>query len=373
MSLAKVVYGVSGEGSGHSSRAREMIAHLEKLGHTVKVVSYDRGYRNLKDDFDVFESEGLHIASSDNRVSKVKTFTENLQRLPVGHQKLNALRKEIFKSFQPDCVITDFEPMTAYLAHHYRLPLITIDNQHRLRYMTYPCPKRLQKDRRMTVSIIRAMVPRPDISLVTTFYYGEAINNRTFFFPPILREDVLSRQPSDGGHVLVYLTSGFESYLKLLKSFTREQFRVYGYDRSEQDGHLIFKPFSTAGFLDDLATCKAVMATAGFTLLTEAFYLRKPYLALPMHGQFEQELNALLLAKLNYGVNLTRIRTEAVGNFLYRLPDFKNSLAAYRSEGNSAIKAMLGELLEDNCRLAKEFHHRRQRTEALTRGPDFSF
>lgn len=115
------MYGVSGEGSGHSSRAREMINHLEKLGHTIKVVSYDRGYRNLKDDFDVFETEGLHIASSNNRVSKVRTFTDNLQRLTRGQQKLQTLRKNIFKIFQPDCVLTDFEPMTAYLAHHYRV------------------------------------------------------------------------------------------------------------------------------------------------------------------------------------------------------------------------------------------------------------
>ena len=107
--MAKIVYGVSGEGSGHSSRAREMITYLQKLGHIVKVVSYDRGYNNLKDDFDVFKTEGLHIASLDNRVSKVKTFTENLQRLPDGHRKLQTLRKEIFKSFEPDCVITDFQ------------------------------------------------------------------------------------------------------------------------------------------------------------------------------------------------------------------------------------------------------------------------
>ena len=99
--MAKIVYGVSGEGSGHSSRAREMIAHLEQLGHAVKVASYDRGYANLKDDFDVFETEGLHIASSDNRVSKVKTFTQNLQRLPQGHKKLHALRKNIFKQIPP--------------------------------------------------------------------------------------------------------------------------------------------------------------------------------------------------------------------------------------------------------------------------------
>ena len=246
--MAKIVYGVSGEGSGHSSRAREMINHLEQLGHTVKVASYDRGYRNLNNDFDVFETEGLHIASSDNRVSKVKTFTENLQRLPRGHKKLHTLRKNIFKQFRPDCVITDFEPMTAYLANHYDLPLITIDNQHRIRYMTYPCPARLQTERRMTVSIIRAMVPRPDVSLVTTFYYGDAKNNRTLFFPPILRKAVLSLRSSRGGHVLVYLTSGFESFLKILKSFSREQFIVYGYDRDDQDGSIVYKRFSKDRF-----------------------------------------------------------------------------------------------------------------------------
>jgi len=250
--------------------------------------------------------------------------------------------------------------MTAYLAHHYNLPLISIDNQHRVRYMTYPCPARLQKERRMTISIIRAMVPRPDVSLVTTFYYGEATNDRTFFFPPILRQSVLTLAPSDGGHVLVYLTSGFESFLNLLKSFSRERFLVYGYDRNEQDGHITYKPFSKTGFLQDLAGSKAVMATAGFTLMTEAFYLRKPYLALPMRGQFEQELNGYLLARLKYGVNLRRIRSEAVGHFLYRLPEYADNLNAYRAEDNRAIKAKLGELLADNGLQAKAFYIKRR-------------
>lgn len=358
--MAKIVYGVSGEGSGHSSRAREMIDHLQHLGHVVKVVSYDRGYRNLKDDFDVFEIEGLHIASTDNRVSKVKTFTDNIQRLPRGHKKLNALRHGIFKSFLPDCVIIDFEPMCAYLAHHYDLPLVTIDNQHRIRYMSYPCPARLQAERRMTVNVIRAMVPRPDLSLVTTFYCGEAKNDRTLFFPPILRRQVLALKPSSRGHILVYLTSGFESFLKMLKSFKREQFLVYGYDRRRRDGNLFYKPFSREGFLEDLASCKAVMATAGFTLMTEAFYLRKPYLALPMRGQFEQELNAHWLAKLNYGINLRRIRSEAVGSFLYRLPDFKSALNEYAAADNNAIKRKIGELFDDGCAMAHDYHRRRR-------------
>ena len=359
--MAKIVYGVSGEGSGHSSRSREMLTHLEDLGHDLIVVSYDRGYANLKDDFNVFETEGLHIASLDNRVSRVKTFTDNLQRLPKGHKKLQMLRKDVFKTFRPDCVITDFEPMTAYLANHYDLPLITIDNQHRLRYMSYPCPAHLQTDRRMTITIIRAMVPRPDVSLVTTFYYGEAKNERTFFFPPILRQEVLALQPFSGEHILVYLTKGFETFLKRLKTFQRESFIVYGAGKEGLEGHLTFKAFSKAGFLNDLASCKAVMATAGFTLMTESFYLRKPYLALPMRGQFEQEINGYLLARLKYGINLRRTNQEAVGNFLYCLPDFAENLKTYQAQDNSAIKARLAELLDNDCALVRKFHGKRTR------------
>ena len=359
--MAKIVYGVAGEGSGHSSRSREMLTHIQDLGHDLIVVSYDRGYANLKDDFEVFETEGLHITSLDNRVSRVKTFTDNLQRLPQGHKKLQMLRKDVFKKFQPDAVITDFEPMTAYLANHYDLPLITIDNQHRLRYMSYPCPAHLQADRRMTITIIRAMVPRPDVSLVTTFYYGEPKNERTFFFPPILRREVLSLQPSFGEHILVYLTSGFETFLKRLESFKRESFIVYGAEKEGAEGHLTFKAFSKTGFLMDLASCKAVMATAGFTLMTESFYLGKPYLALPMRGQFEQEINGFLLARLKYGINLRRASSDAIGHFLYRLPDFVENLKTYQAQDNSAIKARLAKLLDDNCALAKAFHRRRTR------------
>ena len=357
--MAKIVYGVSGEGSGHSSRAREMAAHIERLGHVIKMVSYDRGYRNLKDDFDVFENEGLHIASLDNKVSKVKTFTDNLKKISKGHKRLMALRKHIFKTFKPDCVITDFEPMTAYLTNHYDLPLITVDNQHRFRYMMYECPAYLKNDQLLTENIIRAMVPRPDVSLVTTFYYGNVKNDRTFLFPPILRREVLDLKPASGKSILVYLTSGFESFLDLLKTFTRERFLVYGYDREDKDGNLQYKAFSKDGFLLDLADTKAVMATAGFTLMTESLHLQKPYLALPMNGQFEQELNAIFLEQLQYGMNVREISMAAIGHFLYSIPDFKKRLRRYQAKDNTEIKKKIEELLANDCAVARAFHKKR--------------
>jgi len=353
--VAKIVYGVAGEGSGHSSRAREIITHLEGGGHRVRVVTYGQGVENLGDDFTVTAVEGLHFATAENRVSVIRTLVENLSRLPEGSRKAAAVRK-LFKSFRPDCVITDFEPITAYLAAHYNLPLVTIDNQHRMRYMKYPCPRNLRKDALAAETIIRAIVPRPSVSLVTTFYYGEVSNSRTLLFPPILRKEVTSLKPSTGKNVIVYLTRGFDALLRQLPRFTRENFIVYGDKGAVRSGNIRYKERSRLGFLKDLSECRAVIGTAGFTLITESLHLGKPYLALPMRGQFEQELNGLLLAASGYGKNCRRTTEEAVGDFLYRLPDYRKKLGEYRSEDNSAIKKKLDELLTDGCSLAREFH-----------------
>jgi hypothetical protein len=46
------------------------------------VASFDRGYRNLKDDFDVTEIDGLRLAYVHNRVRYRKTVLRNLLHLP---------------------------------------------------------------------------------------------------------------------------------------------------------------------------------------------------------------------------------------------------------------------------------------------------
>ena len=356
--MAKIVYGVSGEGSGHSSRATEILSHLTDKGHQIKVASYDRGYRNLKDQFDVLEIAGLKISSHNNKVSAVRTLLDNLKILPDGIKQFQVARRELFKQFKPDCVITDFEPTTAYLAGYYDVPLISIDNQHRMRYMEYERPSQYAKDAFITEAIIRAMVPSPDVSLVTTFHKGKLKNDHTFLFPPILRKSVTDLQPSNKGHILVYATAGFDSLLDILHTFTRERFVVYGYNKDETLGNLQFRPFSQQGFLDDLASSKAVIATAGFTLITESLYLKKPYLALPMQGQFEQVLNALMLDELGYGKSCLELGEEHIAAFLYKIPDYNARLMSYPQEKNEQITTFLDVLLDNDLEKLRQFQQR---------------
>jgi len=357
VAMVRIVYGVSGEGAGHASRAHAVLTHLEQRGHCVKVVSYDQGHDLLRDDFDVFETEGLHISTVENKVSVVRTFTDNLCRLTGGVARLRDLRQICFREFDPECVITDFEPMTAHLANHHHLPLLTIDNQHRMRYMAYPRAPHLAADALVTEAIIRAMVPRPDYSLVTTFYRGTVENDRTMLVPPVLRREVTDIQPERGEHVLVYFTHSFERFHKHMLACERERFIVYGAGREGEEGNLCFKAPSRTGFLEDFASARAVVATAGFSLITEALHLGKPYLALPMRGQFEQELNALMLESMGCGANGRKVRRESVGDFLYRLPDYERALADYpRGDGNRELFERLDELLADDCREARALH-----------------
>jgi len=342
--MAKILYGVSGEGSGHSSRARLISSYLLGQGHQVRIASYDRGYKNLKDDFDVLEIVGLTIVSDDNEVSKLKTITENLSKIPSGTKAFNKLRA-LIKEYQPDCIISDFEPCTAYLASHYGLPLITIDNQHRMRYMEYKVPAVLRKDQLITETVIRAMIPKPWVSLITTFHEGKLKNNRTFLFPPILRKEVLDLSPTESEHILVYVTSGFDTLIATLNEFSRETFFVYGYDKEEVAGNLHYRSFSKAGFLNDLAASKAVIATAGFTLISEALHLGKPYLAFPMRGQFEQHLNSFMLHQQGYGAECAEPNADTLAAFLYRLPDYREKLTMYPRSGNQAIQSKLDEFL----------------------------
>jgi len=346
--MAKILYGVSGEGSGHSSRAKLIAKHLIEQGHQVKIVSYDRGYRNLKDDFDVLEIVGLSISSRNNKVSIWNTISDNFSKLPDGQRALRKL-KALFSEFKPDCVLTDFEPSTAYLAKHYDLPLISIDNQHRMRYMEIDYPTKLIKDALIAKAAIKAIVPKPSYSLIVSFHFSKLKNDHSEVFPPILRPRVKDYKPTDGDHILVYISFGFERLLEYIQAYPREKFIVYGIknpQEKDKPNNIEYKEFSDHGFLSDLAACKGVIATAGFTLLSESLYFKKPLLAFTMKGQFEQQLNAHMLDTLKLGKQGGSPPSKnAISAFLYELEDFKPTLEAYSGFGNELLLTRLDELI----------------------------
>ena len=85
----------------------------------------------------------------------------------------------------------------------------------------------------------------------------------------------------------------------------------------------------------DLASARAVIAGGGFSLLSEAVYLGKPVLSVPLHGQFEQLMNARYLERSGYGLCATEVTPEVLDGFIGRIDEFDEALAGYEQEGNA--------------------------------------
>src|SRR5579859_7687153 len=121
--MANILYGVNGEGAGHSTRAKEVLSHLVTQGHSVHVASFDRGLQNLKDKFNVTEIYGFRFAYVNNRVRFKRTIARNLITVPQAAKSLQQLNTLVDEA-KIDLVITDFEPLTCHIGHKRRLPVI---------------------------------------------------------------------------------------------------------------------------------------------------------------------------------------------------------------------------------------------------------
>jgi len=344
--MANILYGVNGEGAGHSTRAREVIRHLESRGHRVHVASFDRGLRNLKDDFDVTEIDGLRLAYVHNRVRYGRTILRNLREVPQATRSIRKLDRAA-KAWDLDLVITDFEPITCQLGHKLGLPVIAIDNQHLLTDTEITYPREYRREAAAAKLVTRLMTPGAAAYLVTTFFTPHVSNRRrdkTLLFPPILRAEVLDTTASRGDYVLVYVTSATPELAALLKT-VRQRFVCYGFGREGQDANVEFRKPGLDNFLADLAGSQAVIANAGFSLISEALYLGKPYLAWPVRGQFEQVFNAYYVANEGYGVYWDELNKERVESFLFNLEVFSERLATYARADNSALFSKLDALV----------------------------
>jgi len=343
--MANILYGVNGEGSGHSTRAKEVISHLEEKGHGVRVVSFDHGLRNLSESFDVTEIFGFRLAYVNNRVRYRRTLARNLITAPRAARSLARLMHQA-EAWKIELVITDFEPLSCQVGRRKRLPVIAIDNQHCLTNVLVSLPRHFRRDAAAARLVTRLMTPHARAYLVTSFFHAPTRRRNTFLFPPILRADVLAKKPTLGEHVLVYVTSPSPDLVKLLKHI-RAKFVAYGFDVEGQEENVLFRKPSMDGFLDDLAGSKAIIANAGFSLVSEALYMAKPYLAVPVKNQFEQIFNAYYLDKIGYGAWWKDLNKERVESFLFNLPQYMENLASYPRQGNAELLTKLDELIEE--------------------------
>ena len=351
----KILYGVVGEGMGHAMRSRVVLEHLLAAGHEVEIMASGRACEFLARRFaDVNRIHGLHMILEENRVRKGKTLWSNVLSGVLGLPGNIKAYFDLIADFEPEVVISDFESWTYLYGQNHRLPILSIDNMQVIHRCQLP-DEIIEGNRvafELTRAFIKSKLPFCDAYYVTAFFRPPTRKPDTYLFPPILRPEILAARPGDGEHLLVYQSGPNAALAEALRK-TGVEARIYGMRPGltveERDGSLRFRPFSEAGFIDDLATCRGVIAAGGFTLMGEAVYLRKPMLSVPLAGQFEQILNARYLEREGYGMAADDLDDPAVvPGFLERLDDCARVLAGYHQDGNRELLAAVDRFLAEH-------------------------
>ncbi|MFW6050127.1 MAG: MJ1255/VC2487 family glycosyltransferase [Myxococcota bacterium] len=348
----KILYGVVGEGMGHALRSRVVLDHLLAEGHEVEIVSSQRAVDYLQKHFPrVHRIHGLHIVTEENRVRRGKTVFSNVLKGTAALPGQIRSYFDLISSFRPEAVVTDFESWTYLYAKSHRLPVVSIDNQQLINRCKHP-PDVLQgyrQDFELTRAFVKSKLPFCDHYLITTFFFPPVRKERTSLHPPILRPEILSAQPRRGEHLLVYQTAEGHHRLADVLQQAGMECRVYGMRRQiteeQVEGNLRYRPFDEARFIEDLATARAVVTGGGFTVMSEAVYLHKPVLSVPIVRQFEQILNARYLQHEGYGHHAQEIDPHTLQRFLDDVPRCEENLTRYHQDGNEDLfRALDGQL-----------------------------
>ena len=348
MAGLNILYGVVGEGMGHATRSSVVIEHLLAAGHKVRAVASGRAYTYLKDRFpEVDQIHGLHIVYEENRVQRRETVLSNLADAPENIATNMRAYFELVGDFTPNMVISDFDSFAWMFARNHGLPVLSIDNMQIINRCRHePLPPGHDGDFQMTRALVKSKLPGCEHYFITTFFYPPVRKRRTTLVPSILRRAILEAEQRDGEHILVYQTSpSFQALLPALQRMPGQRFKVYGFNRDEDLGNVTLHRFSDDGFIQDLATCRAVIANGGFTLLSEAVYLHKPILSVPVGRQFEQVLNGWYIYKMGYGETWETLDEDLIAHFLGNIPRYQSNLASYGQDGNRLLFENLDEAI----------------------------
>lgn len=288
----KILYGLTTVGNGHITRAQAIIPKLKKYAD-VDVLLSGPGYGLDVDlGFPVkYRSEGPKFdITKRGRINIEKTITDS-KVIPAIRdiQKLNL--------DEYNFVITDSDPISAWAAR--------IQNKKCLSFGNIVALKSKRFKKKVETNIFNELYVNysaPGDAYIAISYE----KFEPWIFTPIIKDNIRNIKVTEGSHYTVYL-HGYTNYF-LSKKFNKiknAEWHVFSKEVKEErkEGNTTFYPIDENKFIESLASCKGFVTSAGFSATSEALFLGKKMLIVPVN-HFEQKMNADMLKKM--GVKVIR-------------------------------------------------------------------
>lgn len=281
----RVLYGIQCTGNGHITRSIDLIHELKKY---VQVDILTSGaHSEIKLPFEVkYAKKGLAYYFGKNGSFDLTRTLKEINPIRFMNE-INSVPTYLY-----DMVISDFEPITAWSAKKNWVYSVSLSNQATL------LKKELSKPK--VVSPFSKLIIHNFCPTVKNYGFSYQKYDQNTFYPPI-RSEIRQLNPTQGNYYLVYLPFyGHKLILKHLAKFKNEKWIVFSKyaHKIEVFDNVTIKPISNKSFIDCLKHCKGILCSAGFGTTSEALYLNKKLLVIPMKNQYEQQCNTHLLKQL---------------------------------------------------------------------------
>ena len=343
--MARILYGVMGDASGHVNRAKIIAQELRH--HEFLFVGGNRIQDLRAAGYLVEEVPLASTIYKGNSVDVLATMVNASKVFGIGKSIVKRLA-DVIRQFDPHLIVSDYEYFTPLAARSLGRMCVSLDHQHILTCCTNVTLKGHYLSRFMTNSVIRVFYSNSLLHLIVSFFKLPPRDpSTTEIFPAILRREVTQYKPEEADHVLVYQTSPtFQRLFPLMESLNRP-FYVYGFGTRPSHGNIVFKAPSVQGFLEDLATCQYVITNGGHNVISEALYLGKPVFSFPISYAYEQLINGYFLSELGYGAYSTapNCSVQLLRSFEERLDDYRFRIRGGNYFGNELVAQRLEELI----------------------------
>ncbi len=349
--MARVLYGVHGTARGHAIRALTVARHYSM--HDFLFVCHGEAARLLGGQFRVFECPNPVTPVSGHRVEVGAAVLRAACTLAAAPHWTRTVRRAA-EGFHADVAISDYEFFVPRVARALGVPSLSLCNEHAMTMGRMAFPLAQTANWAGTALSVRLLFSAADQYIIPTFYRVEPRVPRAWvrWVPPLLRDEVVGLEPRTGDHVVAYQGHPtFTRFVEVLEQIGRPV-HVYGMDGRDGGGRVSFRRFDERAFLEDLASCAYVICGSGHTVISEALYLGKPVLALPVHGLFEQYLSAFYLDRCGYGMHSSpaTFSLDEVRAFEGALDEYRDRLRGHDFCGNPAIFAAIDDFIAGRWR-----------------------
>lgn len=338
----KILFVVTGVGLGDSVRVDTIINEFRKDSpkNEFMIAAYANSYDYFKGRYNTINITGYRIPGKGMRFRVLPFLLKNMV-LPFSWFFTALGIKRQVRGFNPDVVVSDFEPTGAVLAKILKKPCIMLFGFDPLSYRKFREQNKVSPIMALQAKYLEKIYAHGNYVVIPTLLGVRRKSLVYTYIDPISMSSPDKLPPKKkvmkklgmGREIILVMLGGSDFGVKLLgrlrdvaKHFPDEMFVVLGTKQASAPMPPNVLHYNFKGNVGEyMKVCKGVITLGGELTLSEAVAFRKPMLVYPIQGHVEQVLNA-------YAMRDVAIVRYSMDSFRDDVKLFLKSLGKYQAK-----------------------------------------